>query len=196
MKAIIFDFDGVLADTYEFSKNATKKAGHDVSHETFKAHHDGNVFEKPAIPFTEESGKKFHEYYFEGIQNVEPFFSKEVLEKLSNTYSLYIISSNQEPSINKFLDHYNLNMFKEILGENFHRSKIEKFKYLFKKYSLQPNDCIFISDTLGDIKEGRKVDVRTIALDFGFHDRERLKRDHPFKIVSNVDEMIEALKEL
>lgn len=196
MKAIIFDFDGVLADTYAFSKNCTKKAGHDVSDEIFKAHHDGNVFEKPAIPFTEESGNKFNEYYYDGIQDVEPFFSKEVLESLSDSYTLYIISSNQEKSINKFLNHYHLDMFKEILGENFHRSKVEKFTYLFEKYNLTPDECIFISDTIGDVKESNKVNVRTIALDFGFHDRSRLESFPPFKIVSSVEEMVNTITSL
>ena len=52
MKAIIFDFDGVLADTADFNKNLTKEVGHDVSEEEFKAHHDGNVMEQPRIPST------------------------------------------------------------------------------------------------------------------------------------------------
>lgn len=59
MKVTIFDFDGVLADTYDFNKEITKKTGHDVSHEDFKAHHDGNVFEKPIIPFSEEDVLNF-----------------------------------------------------------------------------------------------------------------------------------------
>jgi len=96
MKALVFDFDGVLADTYNLNKELSKRVGHDVSHEDFKAHHDGNVFEKPKIPFTPESSEKFHLLYRDEIQTVRPFFSSENLQSLSDKYTLYIISSSRE----------------------------------------------------------------------------------------------------
>jgi len=39
----------------------------------------------------------------------------------------------------------------------------------------------------------KKVNVKTIAVDFGFHDRKRLEKGHPFKIVSNFKEMKETI---
>lgn len=196
IKAIIFDFDGVLADTYEFNKKLSKEVGHDVSHEDFKAHHDGNVYEKPKIPFTEETANKFHLNYLENIQNIQPFFSLHNLGLLKENYSLHVISSNKEEPIKKFLNHHGLGLFTEILGVDFHKSKVEKFNFLFKKYNLKPNEAIFITDTLGDILEGHQVGVRTIAVDFGFHDRERLERGNPFKIVSNFNEMLSVIGNL
>jgi len=76
------------------------------------------------------------------------------------------------------------------------KSKVEKFKYLFKKYKLKPEDCIFITDTLGDILEGNKVGVRTIAVDFGFHKRDRLEKGKPFKIVSSFDEILKVIGDM
>jgi phosphoglycolate phosphatase-like HAD superfamily hydrolase len=64
MKAIVFDFDGVIADTYDFNMKITKNVGHAVNHEDFKAHHDGNCLEKPKIIFTEKSATDFFDEYF------------------------------------------------------------------------------------------------------------------------------------
>ncbi|NQZ84886.1 MAG: HAD family hydrolase [Nanoarchaeales archaeon] len=193
MKVIIFDFDGVIADTYDFIKNICDEIGVGVSHEEFKAHHDGNVYETPAIKFTEQDAKNLVSKYFNQIHTTKFFLTKENLKQLSETYSLNIISSSEANSINKFLKHNEIEFFDEVLGVNFHKSKVHKFNYLFEKYNLKPNECIFISDTVGDILEGHKVDVKTIAVDYGFHDKERLKKANPHKIVSNFDEILKEI---
>lgn len=78
MKAIIFDFDGVIADTYDFNMGITKEVGHNISHENFKAHHDGNVLEEPRIAFT---------------KNLQTIFSLNILKKslMSNHFFHWII---------------------------------------------------------------------------------------------------------
>ncbi|PCI29617.1 hypothetical protein COB52_02345 [Candidatus Kaiserbacteria bacterium] len=196
MKAIIFDFDGVLIDSYSFSRGIVKKIGHEVSEEDFKAHHDGNVFKEPKIPFTDESAQVFYDEYISKVHTQSPLFSFEEIDKLSKEFDLYIISSNGEELIERFLSHYELDHFKRVLGARFHKSKVEKFKYLFKEYNLEPSDCVFITDTLGDILEGHEVGVKSIAVDFGFHDRERLEKGRPYRIVSNFNEMMDAIKSL
>ena len=191
MKAVIFDFDGVIADTYDYGKSIVEKIGHDVSDDVFKAHHDGNVYEEPKISFTEESSEEYFKKYYENVHETKPFISLNQIKLFDKNYDLFIISSNIEKGIEKFLLHNKMNYFKEVLGKDFHKSKIEKFKYLFKKYDLKKEDCIFITDTLWDIFEWHKVWVETIAVDFWFHERERLKKWNPFKIVSNFDEILE-----
>ena len=40
------------------------------------------------------------------------------------------------------------------------------------------------------------VGVKTIAVDFGFHERERLEKGNPFKIVSSFDEMLKVIENM
>jgi len=196
MKAIIFDFDGVLVDSYNFNRGIVSNVGHKVSEEDFKAHHDGNVFEEPKIPFTEKTAGDFYNKYLKEIHTQSPVFSLEEIRSLNSKFYLFIISSNGESGIEKFLLFHRLDYFDEVLGAKFHKSKVEKFKYLFKKYNLKADECVFISDTLGDILEGHKVGIRTIAVDFGFHDRKRLEKGNPFKIVSSFDEMLKVIENM
>jgi phosphoglycolate phosphatase len=196
LRAIIFDFDGVIIDSYHYSRGIVKAIGHDVSEENFKAHHDGNVFEKPKIPFTEESSEDFYRRYHNKVQQQRSFLSLEDLKKLHSKFQLFIISSNGETVIEKFLSYHELHYFKEVLGAQFHKSKIKKFKHLFSKYDLDADECLFIADTLGDILEARQVGVKTIAVDFGFHDRERLLQGKPYKMVSSFEEVMSLINEI
>jgi HAD superfamily hydrolase (TIGR01509 family) len=197
MKAIIFDFDGVIHDTFEtVYKTAVKVFGKDLTRENYRNFFDGNIYEREEIK--KEVDKKFFKLQrkaFECLKIEENI--KNNLEKLFKKYPLFIVSSNQEETLdvyfrnNKF-DH----IFKKILGVETHKSKVEKFKYLFEKYNLKAKDCVFVTDTLGDILEGHKVGLRTIAVDFGFHRRERLEKGKPLKIVSSFDEILEAIEDI
>ena len=64
-----------------------------------------------------------------------------------------------------------------------------ELKFLLKKYSLTPKDCIFVTDTLGDIIEANDVNVKTIAVDFGYHSRTVLSKGKPFAIISDLNEI-------
>jgi len=191
MKAIIFDFDGVLTDTFEF----VYKINLDIREEKFTREEyrdffNGNLFDTPGI--TEQSDKfyKIQNETFKHLK-IDPNIKKNLLTL--SKYPLFIISSNMEVTINEFLERNDAEVFKDILGFESHTSKVEKFKTIFKKHNLSADDCIFITDTLGDILEANKVGIKTIAVDFGFHDKKRLEKGHPYKIVSSFKEIVETI---
>lgn len=195
MKAIIFDFDGVIHDTYEL---AYRIFGKGLSEEQFKDFFNGNLFEIETTSNQKIIDEKSYSLQNEAFkylkidQNI-----RENLEKLSEDHLLFVISSNQEDVLNMYFQNNNFtHIFKEILGVETHQSKFAKFQYLFKKYKLMKDDCIFVTDTLGDIMEGNKAGIKTIAVDFGFHERERLEKGDPFKIVSSFDEVVKTIGEI
>ncbi|MFA6183494.1 MAG: HAD-IA family hydrolase [Parcubacteria group bacterium] len=201
MKAVVFDFDGVIHDTYELAYQINVEIlGGSLTREQHRDFFNGNMFERVIV---DKEKEKIESENFYKLQN-EAFKHLEIdenirknLEKLSKKYSLFIISSNQEKALNSYFKNNKFtHIFKEILGSETHQSKVEKFKYLFEKYALVADDCIFVTDTLGDILEGNKVGVKTIAVDFGFHKRDRLEKGKPFKIVSSFDEIIEIISKL
>ena len=191
---LIFDFDGVLIDSFPLWIKILNSIGYTVNPEQWKAHHDGNVFETPAVAFTEESRKMFREQYYENVTDYPLIFTKNDLEKLSQQFTLFIISSNREYSIEKFLNFHEIHLFEEVLGGDFHKSKVEKFKYLFEKYHFSAEDCYFITDTLGDILEGHQAWVSTIAVDFWFHEKERLQKGKPYAMISSFWELEKILE--
>lgn len=197
IKNLIFDFDGVIADTHDINWALSQDHDETATYEDFLAHHDGNVFAEPKIKFKPESVHLFHSEYRQRLTKSHLEQAVDPLRRLGEKYSLYIISSTREVAIKEVLEHSSLlTLFARVMGEETHKSKVEKFKMLLQSEDINPENTLFITDTLGDIKEAHKVGVRTIAETFGFHDRERLQQGNPFTIVDSWDEIEETIKGL
>ncbi|MFT4311196.1 MAG: HAD family hydrolase [Candidatus Woesearchaeota archaeon] len=195
IKAVIFDFDGVIHDTFEGLYKIYEEMNPNSNRQNFKSYFEGNVFKEVHKKYDGRFQAKFHELekklYL--TLKIERSIRKE-LELLKEKYNLYIITSNSEENINNYFENNNFtNIFKEILGRNTHRSKTEKFKIIFEKYDLTPNECIFITDTLGDILEANEAQVKTIACTFGFHSEETLRRGNPYKVIESFEEIRDIL---
>jgi len=77
-----------------------------------------------------------------------------------------------------------------------HESKVHKIKLLLEKYSMSPENTIFVTDTLGDIKEAQECNVPTLAVTWGFHARETLEKGNPTKIIDHFEELEPAIHEI
>ncbi|MEA2701587.1 MAG: phosphoglycolate phosphatase [Candidatus Parcubacteria bacterium] len=190
IKNLIFDFDGVIADSFDISWALSREHDETATLEDFLAHHDGNVFAEPRIKFKPE---RLHEFYSEYRNRLMPSHierATEPIRRLAGNYSLFIISSNSEHAIKEVLNQAEvLTLFVRILGEETHKSKVEKFRILTEENGITPDNTLFVTDTLGDIKEARKANIRTIAETFGFHDQERLMQGEPFRIADSWEEI-------
>ncbi|MDO8592641.1 MAG: HAD family hydrolase [bacterium] len=194
-KAVIFDFDGVIHDTLQLAYKINLKIYKNISLEEYKDFFNGNVYEhkKVTVAATE---KFFAAQNREFKKLVIKEHIKEGLEKLKKDYKLFIVSSNMGKTLDNYFKNNKLtHIFTEILGRDFHESKVEKFRHLMKKYCLAKKDCLFVTDTLGDILEANKIKLKTIAVDYGFHGRERLRRGKPLKIISDFKELLPAVKD-
>ena len=63
-------------------------------------------------------------------------------------------------------------------------------------FQVKFDETVFITDTVGDIKEGNKVGVKVIAETFGFHPRERLEQEESYAVVDSWDEIEEKIRNL
>lgn len=196
IKAIIFDFDGVIHDTLELAYRINKKINKNISLAKYKDFFNGNIYQHKKI--TPGNIKKFFK-----LQNREfkkLIIRQEIKEKLleiKKSYDLFIVSSNMEVALNNYFENNNIShIFKEVLGLESHKSKIEKFKLLMEKYGLNQENCLFVTDTLGDILEANQIGLKTIAVDFGFHERARLEQGRPLKIISDFRELSMEIKNL
>ncbi len=79
------------------------------------------------------------------------------------------------------------------MGADVHTSKHEKIKMVFEKYGISASQCIFVTDTLGDMREAKAADVGAIGVAWGFHSRETLAKGEPFRIVERPEEISPAI---
>lgn len=189
-KALIFDFDGVIADTADILFALSRDFDPTISEEDFKEHHDGNVYEEPRIKFTPEGAERLYNEYCDRLSVSHIKTAIEPIKRLYKDFRLFIISNNEERGIRSVLENAGIkDCFEAIYGYNTHKSKIIKFEMIRDKYDVVLEDAIFITDTLGDVKEAKKLSITTIAETFGFHNRERLEQGEPYIIVDTWDEI-------
>lgn len=198
-RILIFDFDGVINDSlpivFEIIKRLGKK--YNIRINTKKDHeeiYDKNFYDGlKKIGLSENNLDKFKsEYKIEYLKKLKEFTLfdnlKESLQRLSSNNILIIVTSTLKNPVKIFLDDKDISFFEEILGAEEHPSKVEKIKYVKKKY---PNsEYYYIGDTVGDIKEGKEANVKTVATTWGYHNRKRLEKENPDFIVDSPEKLV------
>ena len=195
---LIFDYDGVIVDSLDlfmgyFIEACNKEGFPEIGSKTvFLSLFDGNMFEK----MKQKGMKRQH------ILNIMYFMKDELLKNqeklhvfpgisqtlkiLSINHPLYIIRSNESKVVDQFLELQKIQFFKDIYGSDKEPSKVKKIERIKKD-----NDTVFyIGDTAGDIIEGKQAGVQTIAVTWGWHDKEKLRQSSPDHIISQPSDLL------
>ena len=197
LKALIFDFDGVIGDTYDLNYTLSRLFDPGISKQYFEDHHNGNVWAEPKIKITPEEVKILFQKQRELFTKDHLFPMRTLLETFSKDHQIFIVSSSLEENIEYVLGLWGYDVFiNRILWVDTHRSKVEKFKIIFESYGLKSEECVFITDTIGDIKEWRHFSLTTIAVTWWYHPRELLESEHPYALADTIDELWEIIEKL
>lgn len=203
-KFVLFDFDGVIADSYSIAWQTAQTMCTRVTEDEYKAAFEGNVHERHDEMMSADHGSACR-HDLDWFNIFTPLFEEkaqlfrgmgEVIEELSHSHVLIIVSSTITSPIQGFLEKHHIGRyFSEVMGADVHTSKHEKIKMIFEKYATSASECVFITDTLGDMREAKKENVGAIAVSWGFHDRDTLSKGEPFKIVEKASEIPVAISE-
>lgn len=191
-KVIIFDFDGVIADSFDIAFEVNKLSKPTLTKERYRMKFNENISKVKyedkkvrEINFFDEYGKRFESL---GInKNI-----KQTIKDLSKDHMLFIVSSTINSIIEEYLSrHKIINCFTEILGCDIEKSKIKKFNIIFKKYKILPEEAIFITDTSGDIEEAKEAKIGLIiGILGGYQDKENLEKAKPHIIIKNFEKLV------
>ena len=185
IRAVIFDLDGVLADSEPWWNNidATLLAEHGV---TYRGEHHRDVlgvsyrlaieFYKKAFALsvpTEQMMRRRGEIATEFFANrIDPFPSaKQVLEELRQMnppVRLGLATSSVSASARPFLDRHKLTPFFEVIvtGDEVERGKPHPDIYLraAEKLDVATDSCLVIEDSLSGIAAARAANMRVAAI--------------------------------
>lgn len=119
----------------------------------------------------------------------------ELIKEIEDDCRLFLVTSGYETPIRSFLKKYDLlEKFEEVLGAETHQSKSRKFQMIFERWEAEPGDAIFVTDTLGDIREANEVGLASIAFAGGLHSRELLEKGKPWAIADTAPEVFAAIR--
>lgn len=200
MKLILFDFDGVLANTHIMCYEIHKELNPNLKWDFFQGLSRGNFWELYNKAVEENKiihNSDFHNIYNDRLACLEmPEELKKVVVKLSEKYPLFIVSSSAKSQIIPFLEKESLiDKFKMILGREAHVSKTEKIKKIIADFKISPKDIIFVTDTTGDIMEARECEVQSIGVSWGLHNKKYISQEKPLFLVDTPLELEEKIEE-
>lgn len=204
-RVILFDFDGVLADTEEpmlrFSEIACAELGYPC--QPNRAHLEAsepmsfaNLGRQLGLPdslvpaYVQRSLELFSQ-----VQAPLKIFPgmDDVLTEVSKKARVGIVSGNTSQTIEKFLQDYRLDHTVQlVLGVNAPGTKAVKIKQMLGSLG-SPDNAAFVGDTTSDVLAAREAAISIVAVSWGHHSRQKLVEARPDYIVDTPKELLPIL---
>jgi phosphoglycolate phosphatase len=207
MSLILFDFDGVLADTLadmlRFAQEVCDELG--VKHtvvqtdlselEVMSFATYGRACKTPEAlvdEFVRRCMGKFAEKksppaIFDGLG--------EVVRKLAESHMLAVVTGNTEGNVRAFLQEHGLEgCFRAVYGVDIPGSKVEKILMAKSQFAADGEAVFMVGDSLSDIRAAREAGVKSIAVSWGHQSVSRLVEAEPDHFVRLPKELIEITK--
>ena len=203
----MFDFDGVIVPTFEMNFEIARALWPNITQDSYREMFMGNIYDSVlsrVAGYTEEERKKNHdvsnEEYFKmyvpRLMETKPMPEMvQQIRELHKKYKMAIVSSTVTGPLKEYLIMHDIaKHFDYIFGMDVHTNKTVKINMLFEKYGVTHNDCLFITDTVGDMKEAAKASLESIGVTWGFHTRELLNCENPFLVIDSPSELSPAIE--
>ena len=201
-KMFIFDFDGTIADTHQYIIDIYNSISTQFGSKPIKQEDvlflktktvkevinflNVSIFKIPSL--LKQSKKEFHK----NIHTLKPFDDlKDVLIQLkNNNIILGIISSNSSKNVSTFLKNHQLNFFSFINTTHNIWSKERLIKKVISEYPISLDSIFYIGDEVRDINSAKKINIKSIAVSWGYNDISILKKYSPDYLISSPNELL------
>jgi phosphoglycolate phosphatase len=207
MAAIIFDFDGTIADTFEtvvrifYGLTGRKDALPPAEVERLRGmsltHAAEDLQIRPwKMPFLLLLGRRRMTKQMHSIKAHAGI--TETIKKLHNEgHQLFIMSSNSERNIMKFLRQHEMAYeFVRVYGGAGLLNKARVLKRVIKQNRLEANDCWYVGDEVRDVMAAQHANVRVMAVTWGYNNAAILEEHQPTKLVNRPEQIITILEEV
>lgn len=207
MAAIIFDFDGTIADSFDYVASFLERhvrrgrALTPEEKETLRgmtmhqmARHLGCPNWK--LPLLFIIGRRA---MGRAIYDVPLFIGMgKVIEQLhAEGHELMIVSSNNSRNIRKFLHQHHLyKYFTDIYGGAGFFGKRRAIRSILWRNRLKPHDGIYVGDESRDVEAAKAAGIRVIAVSWGFDQADILASHDPTAMAHNPRDIVDILEEL
>lgn len=203
VKEIIFDFDGTISDSFEmivsiFTKFKSELGLNEFGQketEIYKTEGIEGVLKKSKVSILKITKiiNEMRKEVNETILKAKPFVGiVSVLNKLkSKGFSLGIMSTNGEKTINKFLENNQITVFDYVVGKGGLLNKDRVIKSILKKRKLKPIEVAYVGDEVRDINACKKLGIKIISVSWGFNEKKLLKKNRPDYLIDKPEDILE-----
>ena len=184
VRAILFDFDGVLTIDKTGSRSIIKYLSEKTSLSydlIFKSYYKYNKnlllgkinHQDMWREFCIGIGKNLDiSLLKDAFLNIRLDFSMlDYLSELKNQYKIALVTDNKVDRINMIFKHFNLYCYFDVISISAEYGSSKENKFIFeqtlKKLSLQPNECVFIDNKENNLIAPKSMGINTIWFDDG-----------------------------
>ncbi|MGC4067086.1 MAG: HAD hydrolase-like protein [Polyangiaceae bacterium] len=107
-----------------------------------------------------------------------------------------ILSSNSRANIERFLNRYRLSSFERIDAGASLFGKARRLQRLLKVSHLAPSNVVYVGDELRDLEAAREVGATSVAVSWGYAERQVLLNHEPDFLVDDAWHLGQVLAEL
>jgi phosphoglycolate phosphatase-like HAD superfamily hydrolase len=203
-RAIIFDFDGTLADTLEQTRCIYNQLAPDYglrhveSHELetlrdfslsdLLKHLDISKFRVPSLL---SRGTALLRERIAEIPII-PGIAAMIPTLRSRTETFGILTSNATENVNLFLDTHGLrDYFTFVSSTSKLTGKAKHLKAIRKTFSLHANEMLYVGDEIRDVKASQKAGIAVAAVTWGFNSRDSLRASEPTHLIDDPQHLLE-----
>ena len=207
-KAVIFDWDGTLADTKRAVLQSFQKvlgeAGCVVSDE-FIERRIGIGTKKTIMEAFRECNMRFNVSMLEkvatekiriqtGLTEIVSLFdgASELLEALQGKTRIALATMSNRKVVNKLLSEKEIETYFDVVvsADEIVNPKPDPEVFLLsaKKLGVDPKDCMVVEDSVFGVRAAKEANMKCIAVFSGVYSSEELQQEHPDMVIGSLVE--------
>ena len=207
-KLVVFDFDGVIADSWREHRNAyidnfaifgrnfplkTKRQWKEKYDSRWEQNYLKAGFKKSQLQAVVREYWKHLDFkglkFFPGIQGMVKTLARDYdLALLSTTHKEFLLYGLRKAGLKKF--------FKKIVGLTRKSNKAQALGKIMNSFDAKPSETVMIGDTESDIKAGKANRTKTIGVTYGWYAPARVRKTKPSAIARKPSEIPKLVEKL
>ena len=200
-RALIFDFDGTLADTLPRIVTISNRLATEFGHrqiqeediEALRGQRSRDVLRWLKVPLLKIPilAHRFKAELRKEIHLVKPILTvRMVVAQLQPRYLLGIVTSNSEANVHAFLAANDMGYFTFVRSATGLYSKSSVLSRVVREQGLTKAETLYVGDEVRDIEAARACGIDTIAVTWGGNNAEKLAQMNPRFIAYQPEELL------
>lgn len=208
-KVIIFDFDGTLADTFDAVVKITNRLAVEFGYRPTSAEQLEKIRNLSSREIVQQSGVSIFKIPFlihrvradlrNDIEQIKPIMGiKEALIQLKEQGNILgVLTSNAEENVKLFFTQHGIqDLFSFIYSEQTLFSKHKIIRKFIVRNHLTSDEVIYVGDETRDIDASKRINIKVIAVSWGYNSKEALVRHNPSFLIDHPRELVEVMRSL